>query len=251
MNCQTCDVDLAGRKRKYCSKACYPSFKRPGIGLANCQHCGKPLNNIIKSGRPKRNCSDYCRNTFANRVKKPPAPIVQSNCQLCGNSFKSRAGIRFCSVPCRLVNSRNLSKARKLANRKDKYPDGMVTVTCGWCDEPRTYPVGTSTPTAFHLTCRTEAQRARYRIKTVKRQGLVTKPSRLAADEVVRTYGNNCAVCSEPIDLTLLRTNKMGLTVDHWIPLSKGGSDDLSNLRPAHWICNLKKSNSIPKETNA
>jgi 5-methylcytosine-specific restriction endonuclease McrA len=51
--------------------------------------------------------------------------------------------------------------------------------------------------------------------------------------------------------LTLLRTSKMGLTVDHWIPLSKGGSDDMSNLRPAHWICNRRKSNSLPKETNA
>jgi 5-methylcytosine-specific restriction endonuclease McrA len=85
----------------------------------------------------------------------------------------------------------------------------------------------------------------------VKRQSLVIKPSRLAADEVVRVYGSNCAICNQPIDLTLKRTSSMGLTVDHWIPLSKGGSDEMSNLRPAHWTCNRKKSDKLPKEVNA
>ena len=37
----------------------------------------------------------------------------------------------------------------------------------------------------------------------------------------------------------------MGLTVDHVIPLSKGGSDELENLRPAHWICNNRKSDKV------
>jgi 5-methylcytosine-specific restriction endonuclease McrA len=140
---------------------------------------------------------------------------------------------------------------KSILRRQNVDANGFVTKPCGWCKEPRTYEYQQGGHNAFHPECTIEAQRARYRIKTVKRQGLINKPSRLAADEVVRIYGNDCAVCSEPIDLTLLRTSKMGLTVDHWIPLSKGGSDDMSNLRPAHWICNRRKSNSLPKETNA
>jgi 5-methylcytosine-specific restriction endonuclease McrA len=27
--------------------------------------------------------------------------------------------------------------------------------------------------------------------------------------------------------------------------------DDMSNLRPAHWNCNRKKSDKLPKEVNA
>jgi len=31
------------------------------------------------------------------------------------------------------------------------------------------------------------------------------------------------------------------LHIDHLVPLAKGGSDTLENVRPAHGICNLRK----------
>ena len=220
-------------------------------GLTHCQNCGKSLEHIGKPGRPKRNCSDYCRNKHANRLKAPPQPRLPKTCKVCDKSFIDKPLVKLCSDPCRMENRRRLLRSSRQVGYEVKHPNGVVTAICGWCKEPRTYPFKTSTVTAFHVACRKEAERARYRIKTVKRQNLVVKPSRLAADEVVRTYGSNCSVCQEPIDLELKRTSRMGLTVDHWIPLSKGGSDDITNLRPAHWICNLKKSNSLPKETNA
>lgn len=41
------------------------------------------------------------------------------------------------------------------------------------------------------------------------------------------------------------RTNikgfEFGLHIDHVIPLVKGGSHTLENVRPSHAICNLKK----------
>jgi 5-methylcytosine-specific restriction endonuclease McrA len=182
-------------------------------------------------------------------VKKPKQ---QFTCGFCSLVFTSSRKQRFCTTECRLKVTRIEQSLRKsLERRKRVDSNGFVTKPCKWCKEPRTYEYQQGGHNAFHPECTIEAQRARYRIKTVKRQGLVNKPSRLAADEVDRIYGNDCAVCLEPIDLNLLRTSKMGLTVDHWIPLSKGGSDDMSNLRPAHWICNRRKSNSLPKETNA
>jgi 5-methylcytosine-specific restriction endonuclease McrA len=33
------------------------------------------------------------------------------------------------------------------------------------------------------------------------------------------------------------------LHIDHLIPISKGGSDTLENVRPTHALCNLKKGN--------
>jgi 5-methylcytosine-specific restriction endonuclease McrA len=34
---------------------------------------------------------------------------------------------------------------------------------------------------------------------------------------------------------------KTSLQVDHVIPISKGGSDTLENVRPSHAICNMQK----------
>jgi 5-methylcytosine-specific restriction endonuclease McrA len=102
----------------------------------------------------------------------------------------------------------------------------------------------------YHEDCSKEAQSARYRIKTVKRQKKTT-PHRISHDQVIREYGSDCHICKEPIDLDLPRTHRFGLTVDHVIPVNKGGTDDMLNLKPAHWICNIKKSDKMPESDNA
>ena len=220
------------------------------LGLANCQNCGKPLDKTKNLGRPKRNCSKICASRYHSVKYLKPKKL--HTCENCKQTFEAVGKRRYCSRPCYSVGNKNTQLAIKRQERlKNVDSKGYITKPCGWCKEPRTYKYRQGGHNAFHANCTIEARRARYRIKTVKRHSLIRKPSRLAADEVVRTYGNSCAVCSETIDLTLQRTSKMGLTVDHWIPLSKGGLDDMSNLRPAHWICNRRKSNSLPKETNA
>lgn len=41
---------------------------------------------------------------------------------------------------------------------------------------------------------------------------------------------------------------KYGWEVDHKYPQSKGGSDNLKNLRPLHWEENREKSDKVPKK---
>lgn len=50
-----------------------------------------------------------------------------------------------------------------------------------------------------------------------------------------------CALCGEPV-----KFKKM--TVDHKIPLSKGGTNDISNLQLAHLICNRTKADLVSDE---
>jgi len=66
-------------------------------------------------------------------------------------------------------------------------------------------------------------------------------------DEMLLLYGTDCYLCNEPIDLAAARSPgregwQFSLHVDHVQPLSKGGPDSLSNVRPAHGRCNLKKN---------
>lgn len=63
---------------------------------------------------------------------------------------------------------------------------------------------------------------------------------------VLDKYGNFCHICLEPIEVTNSRIIgslgwELSLHLDHLIPLVKGGSDTLENIRPAHGICNIKK----------
>lgn len=42
------------------------------------------------------------------------------------------------------------------------------------------------------------------------------------------------------------RDAKYGWEIDHCLPESKGGTDDLSNLYPLHWRNNVSKGNNYP-----
>jgi len=64
--------------------------------------------------------------------------------------------------------------------------------------------------------------------------------------EVLDLYGTCCHICSLPIDLSAPRSCKKegwetGLHIDHVIPIARGGSDTLDNVRPSHGLCNIKK----------
>jgi 5-methylcytosine-specific restriction endonuclease McrA len=58
------------------------------------------------------------------------------------------------------------------------------------------------------------------------------KVARLRA-EVIAKYGRRCHICK------LLIVGKV--SVDHVIPRSHGGTDHISNLRPAHLRCNKRR----------
>ncbi|NDB81326.1 MAG: HNH endonuclease [Alphaproteobacteria bacterium] len=53
--------------------------------------------------------------------------------------------------------------------------------------------------------------------------------------------GDSCFICKgEFVDESP--------TIDHWIPLAHGGSNEIENLRLAHRKCNTEKADRIPNE---
>jgi len=55
-----------------------------------------------------------------------------------------------------------------------------------------------------------------------------------------------CAICGKPVDKTLKAPHPMSATVDHIVPISKGGHpSDISNLQLAHRVCNRAKSDKV------
>jgi 5-methylcytosine-specific restriction endonuclease McrA len=82
--------------------------------------------------------------------------------------------------------------------------------------------------------------------RTLKKAG-VSEP--YSEDQVLSTYGSDCHICKKEINLLSKRSVgasgwQNSLHIDHVIPISKGGEDTISNVRPSHAICNLKKSNN-------
>jgi hypothetical protein len=84
-------------------------------------------------------------------------------------------------------------------------------------------------------------------IKEEIKNGIAKKRTRAKASrensrmrfEVIERHGFTCHICSKPIHYT-------DFSIDHIIPISRGGTQDLDNLLPAHKVCNSQKSNKLP-----
>jgi len=97
---------------------------------------------------------------------------------------------------------------------------------------------------AYHEHCRTQALRRRNKNKSDKRQNAKTE-AQVRFDEIVERDLGVCHICGEGVDLSLPRTSRMGATLDHVVPIARGGLDSVDNVRLAHWICNIRKSDSL------
>ena len=52
-----------------------------------------------------------------------------------------------------------------------------------------------------------------------------------------------CALCGDDIDAQLAHPHPLSKSVDHIVPLSKGGDDTFANVQAAHLVCNMRRGN--------
>ena len=251
--CKNCQAVLPervdgqlGRNQLYCNELCGKLFRgeiRFVEKPTNCLWCNGVLDQR-GAGYPKKFCSRK-HAAYFRQANKPKVPRVEKVCSWCGKSFVTNLSkSRFCQPVCRnefyRLEKLEANKARQLENPR------RFDFVCERCDKSVVSEVRV-TRGAYGRFCRPCAlvrRRERYRVKTAKRQG-VAKPARLSADVLIERDGNLCRLCDTEIDLTLARNSRWGATIDHIVPLSLGGSDEIENMQLAHWICNIKKGNRV------
>lgn len=64
----------------------------------------------------------------------------------------------------------------------------------------------------------------------------------IAKQVILQVHGAVCHLCGDAIDLRLSPGHPDSFTMDHVVPLARGGSHEADNIRPAHLYCNGIKS---------
>lgn len=72
------------------------------------------------------------------------------------------------------------------------------------------------------------------------------KQKKITLKETVysKSYGI-CQLCYSPVSKHLKYPHPKSASIDHIIPLSRGGADNIYNMQLAHLVCNMKKGNKI------
>jgi hypothetical protein len=212
-----------------------------------CVICGVAIEQV-GAGRPRKTCGKKCKAKRDNQSKVRP-PAEKRNCEICGAAYETRRKNQYtCSKPC----SYERIKIKALENwliAKESKPATKL-VSCKWCEQPLEVSTSFQGVIKYHDYCKKPARQAQYRVKSIRRQG-IKKGNVISHDKVAERDGHNCYLCEQKVDMSLPRTSRYGATLDHVIPLSKGGTDTMDNVKLTHWICNIQKSDKSLEEYRA
>lgn len=74
---------------------------------------------------------------------------------------------------------------------------------------------------------------------------------RFSVVQLAERDGTTCSICCECVDMELRHPEPSAPSVDHFVPRVLGGTNDPTNLRLAHLVCNLRKGVRLPEEMAA
>lgn len=81
-----------------------------------------------------------------------------------------------------------------------------------------------------------------------KRRALMARGEQINHTEVFDYWGWVCNICGSDINKFAGRDDWMRVSLEHVVPLSRGGRHEWDNVRPAHLRCNQEKGNKLPGE---
>lgn len=117
----------------------------------------------------------------------------------------------------------------------------LATGQCTLCQEP--LPVGSMINRQFCEACYLDRRRARTRDEQHRRRVamLSGESERIDSLEIYERDGWKCGLCRRRVNPALRWPHRMSASLDHIVPLAKGGQHVRTNVHLAHLTCNLSK----------
>lgn len=212
------------------------------------------------SGRRRKYCHPRCRQqsavASARQKRQSVVGIRTRKCEGCDAVFvqsgRERNRRKWCSETCRVANwksvhpeyeahRKELEWARRQAFMAKRGPL-RYDLTCAICAED--FVAGRPDCKFCTNTCR---YRAAYIGRRARKVGAPRE--RYTPREIAERDNWTCGICSEPIDASLAYPAPLSLSIDHIVPLSRGGSDTRANVQAAHLDCNIRKGPHGPRIT--
>ena len=259
LKCGVCEASLPEGKRKYCSTACSNRGKRKRStrpGSKECVRC-KCTFKVPRRGRVGDYCSQVCRSASYNareEVKErsrerhlrsreaKTAEIVEANlsipdasCAQCGAPTPRGAYGRpkkYCSSTC-------LSRSEYYRNKDNRGP--CSEVDCGRPVQAKGL-CGSHYSLKWRRENRDKARAVRQRYRTRKLDAWVED---VDPSKILERDGWACHICGDDIPKDAKYPDRLSPSMDHVVPLARGGLHEMGNVKAAHFICNSIKRDNV------
>lgn len=198
----------SGPQAKFCSPQCRPSSASTATpNTSVCVQCG-----ISLAGRRRDAvfCSTFCSDV--RRGSRLAEPLSERVCALDGCDvvfIPNRAAVRCCSERHGQIHWNRVSRAE---GRQQNAP---------W----------------------NERRKAGYHKRRALKRG--TQVEDIQPIDIYERDIWLCGLCSTPVDPDVAWPDRLSASLDHIVPLSKGGTHTYENVQLAHLTCNVSKGNRV------
>jgi 5-methylcytosine-specific restriction endonuclease McrA len=244
----TCQYEPCGksfeapRRRKYCEPLC----ERRAYSKAR-----------VADGRHRAYREQSKDKRAAYMAENADRFKVERECLVCGRTWRTqRKDAKYCSMTCRNTaragthyapSRRSLARRRLARAARGTRGAAWADTSCTWCGARYVVRLRSGKAAEYcSRKCHSKAKGARRRA-TIR--GAEREP--VSRAQVFARDGWNCHLCGDPIDREAVAPEPLAPTLDHVVPLARGGSHTMRNLRPAHFICNARKSDRMDLVTAA
>jgi len=240
-----------------------------------CLNCSKE--HIAKRANSKF-CCDLCRSYYNRKHKRK-----EMECQYCKDKFKRQQFQKFCSFECSTEQKKKEKMIRLLIKTIIKIPPKINCLHCN-----KEFLKTTHDKVYCSKTCSAMAHKERNKKVYVRKckecsEEYLTSDSRLmccskmcsnrynwrnsylirrrrvnengdfesgiSAKGISKRDGDVCYLCENKVRWDVNYLDDYYPTIDHVIPISKGGTHTWDNVRLAHRLCNMyKRDNEVGNE---
>lgn len=252
-----CDKPVHVKMRMLC-QAHYNRFMAYGDlnvdqRVKPCPSCGRVAERRSARGPLPKYCSSDCRHATnyrkylesgkyeaglaAKREANQAKPLNRRTCVTCGGQFQSKQSApRFCSQRCcnRFLDANNPLRCIEAGCDRGVRAKGLCSMH--WRRKARAE--GREANPEWD-----ERRKANYQQRRAQKLNLPADNIRPA--DVYERDEWVCGICSAPVDRNMSWPDPMSPSLDHVLPLSRGGHHTLENVTLAHLECNVRKGNRV------
>lgn len=193
----------------------------------------------------KKYCSTKCKKQTSLAVRRENnRKAMPPHCLQCAAPIPAtrRANAHYCSATC----SERATTVKRTAKRRAN-TTGPTVMRCTRCDTTVEWKPNRK----YCPPCAKDSHReAKYRGRVAYKHRI--RNLRLETIDPLQVHKRDqwtCSICHDPIDPTLKYPHQMSASIDHVIPLSRGGTHSPENVASAHLDCNVRKGNRIAETT--
>jgi 5-methylcytosine-specific restriction endonuclease McrA len=216
-----------------------------------CEHCQRPYPNGTRSGF--QYCSQTCQDAarMARNAENRAVALAGRACRLCFGPIplSARSDAGHCSVVCQqmswyLANQEHCLQRQAAWNAE--HAEEKRAASSDWYTRNR--------ERAAALTRRWRAEnpdlvrkisRQAAHVRRARKRGASTV-EKIDLVEIWERDQGICWLCETSIDVDLSWPHPMSQSLDHVVPLAKGGDHSRANVALAHLVCNLRKGAKLP-----